>query len=301
MPGERVLFDGVARNLFAAFVGHGRHHQHFDAFYSQQLGRIGGHDAGWLVVEEGGIFVLSFCDHIRIERCLKDGRGTGYSPPFMAIDSCRDVVMRNSVAISGFNGPRIINSGPVAVEHSVFVQNLIRHLYISTHSDQAVTLANNIFTDNLSSKRGVPILTVGRLAALREENNCFYFRHPPEEKRVFTFYNDEAFDRERVAFLMGERREEYPVLEDILNLTLAESVEWLGETDSILANPGFPILEEFPLENGEGNPLHPADRIRGRPAEYPVDFNSFFATTPEVLERGMGLIPADFDDFRFDD
>ncbi|MFW6232308.1 MAG: serine aminopeptidase domain-containing protein, partial [Spirochaetota bacterium] len=198
MPGQRVTIDGGKRRLFAAFVGNGKHHVVIDSFYGVNLGRIGGHDGAILAVDQGGMFVLSYCNDVLVQRCFKDGRGPGYSPSFMVADGCDSLTLRNNVELRGFNGPKIINSPNLRVENNVFFYNLICQLSIINHSDQTAVVANNIFTDGLPKKFQAPMITVARVASLTERNNCFYARGLSEDKHILTLYGDEAFDPLRV-------------------------------------------------------------------------------------------------------
>lgn len=296
MPGHRVTIDGGKRRLFAAFVGNGKHHVVLDSFYGVNLGRIGGHDGAILAVDQGGMFVLSYCDNVLVQRCFKDGRGPGYSPSFMVADGCDSLTLRNNVEIRGFNGPRIINSPNLRVENNVFFYNLICQLSIINHSDQPALVANNIFTDGLPKKFQAPMITVARVGSLTERDNCYYARELSRDKHIVTLYGDEAFDRARVGRMMGPAREEYPVFEQLLSVKLAEMPRFYGPNHSIIADPQFAGLKDVPARHESGAVIYPPDRLRDRQ----VDFNDFFATNPTVVERGMGLDPAAFANFNFD-
>ncbi len=71
----------------------------------------------------------------------------------------------------------------------------------------------------------------------------------------------------------------------------------LKKSGSILADPGFRMLVDVPRTNDAGDPIYPVDRSPRRP----VDFSDFFATNPEVIKRDMGLQPAAFTEFNFDE
>lgn len=287
MPGERVQFDGNGRRLLGAFVTHGKHHLILDGFHGVDFGRIGGHAGAILALDKSGMFVFSYSTDIQVRRCLMDGRGTGYSPGFLIADSCANFLMENCVAIGGFGRTRFLNTPNLRVEHNVFFRNLIQHLTIINHSDQPARIASNIFTDSLKVKRHAASITIGRAGAITAEDNCFYPRELDPEKHLFFLYSDEAFERERVVMLMPPPREAYPVHEDLLNLTLSELPPYLGETDSLIANPQFKGLQDVPADKA-----YDVDHLH----EHPVSFSDFFATDPAVRERGMGLQPAAFED-----
>jgi len=295
MPGERVVFDGISRKLFAAFVGHGKHHYVFDSFYAENLGHIRARGGSLLTVDLGGMFALAFCRNVEVHRCLLDGRGIMYSPSFLTAESCADILLKNCVVMGGMDRARIVNSPRVRVENSVFFRNLISHLLIENHGDQPVRVANSIFTDSLSRKFGAAMIVAARMRCLSESNNCFFPREPQQEKRIFMFYSDDAFERARVAFMMGEPREQYPVMTEIHSIRFGQIAEFLGKTDSIIANPDFRVLADVPAMNARGEAVYPVDRL---PAG-PVDFSDFFATNPEVVKRDIGLQREAFQDFHF--
>ena len=50
-------------------------------------------------------------------------------------------------------------------------------------------------------------------------------------------------------------------------------------------------------DRGEDYPVLLSDKLVGKPD---LDFPDLFATAPEVVKKGIGLAPADFEDFGFD-
>ena len=83
---------------------------------------------------------------------------------------------------------------------------------------------------------------------------------------------------------------------------LREYQEVLGDTGSFLDNPWFKgtggMKEgDMTRDRGENYPVLLSDKRVGKPD---LDFPDLFATAPEVVKKGVGLVPADFEDFRFD-
>lgn len=184
MPNERVNFDGISRGLFAAFVGHGKHHQVFDSFYASNLGRIGSHQV-FLGVEMGSMFVLTYSQNVEMRRSLMDGAGPGYSPGFVSATACDNLVMSNCVAIGGFGRPYFSECSGLRVEHSVLFRNLINQLQIFNCSDAKVT--QNIFTDGSPAKFNAAIIETD--SAVTEAGNCFFPRSPQEKKPLMRDIN----------------------------------------------------------------------------------------------------------------
>lgn len=294
-PGQRVTFDGLARQIPAAVVCNGKDYQIFDALYGVNIGQLGVLAGAQLALERGGMFVLSYSDQVQVQRCLLDGRGTGYSPTLIVADSCADLLVKNCVSNSGYNGPYFYNCPGLRLENTVLFRNLIAQLFVINFSDQSALVTNNIITDGLAVKYRAPMMTAGRPSSFTEKNNCFYGRIPAEEKTVLLIYDDFSFDRERSISQMGPSREKLPNIAEILRFNFPELGKSFRATDSVYMNPQFAGLANAPATNSKGQAAYPPDYL---PAG-PLDFDQFFATDPEIVRRGIGLIPADFQDFAF--
>ncbi len=294
-PGQRATFDGIARQIPAAVISNGKDYQIFDALYGVNLGQLGGLNGGQLALERGGMFVLSYSDHVQVQRSLLDGRGLGYSPTLIVADNCEDLLLKNSVSCSGYNGPYFYNCPGLQVKNTVLFRNLIAQLFVINFSDQSALVANNIITDGLAVKYRAAMMTTGRPASFTEENNCFFSRRPAEEKTVLLVYDDMSFDRERVASQMGPSREKLPNITETLRYNFPELGKSFRATDSVFMNPKFAGLANAPTTDAKGKAAYPADHL---PAG-PLDFDQLFATDPELQQRGIGLIPSDFQDFSF--
>ena len=68
-----------------------------------------------------------------------------------------------------------------------------------------------------------------------------------------------------------------------------------GDTGTILADPKFAQVIEL-IEEGEKPRAYPPEMLLRRDVK--VDLNSFFATNPELVKRGIGLQPQALADFR---
>jgi hypothetical protein len=97
---------------------------------------------------------------------------------------------------------------------------------------------------------------------------------PDEERQMFLFYGT------------GPGR-----------VSLARYEQIAGPTRSILADPQLVLSAgKKPLDK-DGQPLEfLADWLVSQPG---IDFPQLFTTHPELIERRIGLIPAEFADFHF--
>lgn len=292
-PGERVVFDGGQRQLFSAFVAFGKQHLRFDRFYGVGLGKIGGHDGAHLPEQQGGMFIFSNSGEVVITRCWLDGRGGGYSVPFMNVFHSHDITLRNCILQEGFNGPNIYGSSNIEFRNCIFFRNFISSLSVVNSSGQAVRIIDSIITDNLPGKAGVPLLNAGRPDVLLLDNNCFFLRRPLEERPLVTLYGDVAFERAAVVYELDFDASRLDLSEEVNPRLLIDGVEaLLGDTRTIAVDPGFPALAGIPRTNDDGEPVFPVDRLGRRE----MDFPDLFATHPELIRRGIGLQPAAFED-----
>ena len=82
---------------------------------------------------------------------------------------------------------------------------------------------------------------------------------------------------------------------------LGKYQEVVGDTGSYLVNPWFKgtvgMKEgEMTRDRGENYAVLLSDKLVAKPA---LDFPDLFATDPKAIEKGIGLVPADFEDFGF--
>lgn len=280
VPGEKVVFKGP--QLSDAFAVSGKGHLRFDGMYFLSMR-----------------FNIYRAEDIEITRVFAGRYDRGYPPDGVLLYALHSdgLLVKNSVVLSGKSGPTIQSCTNVRIENSVFFRNMISQLSLELMPGASAAVVNSIFTDGLVGKSRAPMMHLARWDSFEERNNCFFPR--PErwdEKTIVWLWSDEAFERHRIGRHMGEVEAPHPVAEEILRLPFDEMEEYLGETDSIRENPEFLGAADVPAETEDGRPIYPVDRIN-RTGLIPM--NEFFATNPELVERGIGLQPEAFDDFHF--
>lgn len=292
IAGERVEFDGQNRLVYAAFIVNGKHHQVFDYFQSHGLGRPTAHDSAIYPGQLGGMFILHLCSDVSISRALMDGRGAGYSPGFIAAFGSTGIIMDNTVTINAFSSVRFVDTSDVEIRNSVVFRNLIGSVLFEGYRDQKIVIKDSIFTENLPTKVSAAPFSVANADSLYLDNNCFFMRLPAEQRNFVTVYSAAAFDRTRNVYMMpaDESVVEFPPPDEVVRMVMADFESAYRPSNSIFANPGFPVLEEVSGTTAAGQPVFPVDRL---PAG-PVTFSDFFSTNPEVVSRGIGLQPEVF-------
>jgi len=278
MPGEKMLMDGGNRRLLNAFVVTAKHHIHFDGLHFGGFNKsVGG---AWTLARSG-VFLLYRSDHVRISRCLMDGRGPGYSAHILTGWECSDLAMRNSVVCNGFHGLDVAACPDFRVEHCVFLRNLIQACIIENSPDQKAYLRNNIFTDSLPRKVRVQYFELPYADSLVLSNNCYYLRVPDEERKMLIFYKD--WGRGSVADYEAK----------------------VAPSDSVFCDPQFAASRDLEPVDEEGKKLYyTVDHLVTLPhlkvtEKSALHFNDLFATNPDLVKRRIGLIPEDFKDFHF--
>ena len=271
VPGEKVIFDGDERRLPNAIVVNEKAGVRLDGLYFKNY--------------SNPVIAAFTSDDVRITRCFSDGRGPGYAGPLLIVRNSANVTVRNCVSINGFGeGIYITNTRDMVIENNVFLRNLIFAFILENTADEKVVMRKNICTDSLPFKSKVTNFSIARIASLVEQDNCYYMRLPDEKRVMFQFYDDAATfgGRDRVG--------------------LREYQKVVGDTGSILGNPWFKATVgmkegEMTRDRGEDYPVILSDKVVEKPD---LDFPDLFATAPEVVKKGIGLVPADFEDFGFD-
>lgn len=271
-PGERVSITGADKKLGQNFVVSGKSLLRFDGFYFKDTNRepLG----GW-GPEVCGEFNLYDCRDIVISRCFSDGRG-GYSARFITAWFVDGLLVKNCVIMNKMSGALSIWRCPnVVLENNVFSRQLISAFCLNNTADQTFTLNNNIITDMLKkkAKSNISFAEVEDVKALKLDNNCFVLRMFPPAERIIFCDVDHALHKVTDRYTMGQFDEAF------------------GDTKTLFANPKF-----------AGDPDPNAESFLGDRMNHPnleIDFNSFFATNPEVVKRGMGVQPKAFKEFTF--
>jgi hypothetical protein len=271
LPGEKVILDGAGKSLNQAFVAAGKHHLRFDGIYFTDFNREplqDGPTPGY-----SAEFNLYRCRDIAITRCFSEGRG-GYSARFMVAWFVDDLLVQNCVTMNKMSGAFwMIKCLNTRLSHSVIARPLISA--IEFHNDpsfmvpypkstKALFLTRNIFTDMLEKKARLNIALIsGSLDLMEFRDNCFLLRSfPPSQRAIFD------------------------------KTPLPQFEAKYGATQSVYADPSFA---------GDPSPTNTAgfapDRLMDPTLK--LDFDSFFATNPEMAKRGIGLQPEAFKEFHF--
>lgn len=259
--GGKTLITGNANSINKSFVIAAKSDIHIDGLYFKDYVRGTESSISW-PVGTGAIFLVSDSRNIKITRCFDDGRIKGYSPRFFTSIRNKNVLVKNSVFMRGFHGMHIQESEDVTIEHNIMFHNLIFHITLGVDNKNLI-IRDNIITDNYAVKRRATLVPVPSEKAWGVvTNNCYFLRVP------------------------------YMNRENLFGSGL-DSAEWAKKTDSIFANPEFPVAKAFEKDIAAGKFVVDAIVNSNRV----LDFSDFFATNPEVIKRNIGLIPADFHDF----
>ncbi|MFC1454099.1 chondroitinase-B domain-containing protein, partial [Verrucomicrobiota bacterium] len=262
MPGEKAVMDGDGKTLNMAFIVAGKNNIYFDGFYFRDSNREP-LQAGWWWPKFSGEFNIHHCKNIKITRCFSDGRG-GYTARFIVAWQVENLLVRNCVTMNKMSGAmEILHCPHLRLEHNVFARQLISCFILRNEENQPVIMDNNIFTDMLKkkAKANIGLFVVSRLNTFRQNNNCYVLRSfPPRERALI-------------------RTNTYTQLSQYI-------------INPLFADPGFA---------GDPSPTNtagfPPDRMMNPGLK--LDFNSFFATNPEVVKRRIGLQPEAFSNFNF--
>jgi len=293
IPGQKVVLDGEGRSLSHAFVVIGKEYINLDGFYFTNY--------------SAPIIVVDYGRNVAVTRCFSDGRGPGYAGPLLRARHCRDFSVRNCVTVDGFGcGMVFIASPDTLIENNVFFRNLIGGCTLINEPGQKVVMRKNIFTDSLPFKSKVPYLEIAKIEAIVEQDNCYYMRLPDEQRRMFMFYGNEAYEPTAREHGMKTEFDTPPVFADLTRIGLQEFKAIKGETGSYLGNPWFKgtvgmkegcTTQDEPDPRNDGYLRLLSDILHGKAD---LDFPDLFATGPKAVEKGIGLVPSDFQDFEFD-
>ena len=271
LPGEKVIVDGAGKSLNQGVVAAGKNHLRFDGIYFVDSNRepLQGAPYPGFSAE----FNLYRCRDIAITRCFSEGR-SGYSARFIVAWLVEDLLIQNCVTMNKMSGAFwMIMCLRVRMDNNVIFRPMISAIEFHNDSSfmlrypnekKALFLNGNIFTDMLQKKAVMNIGLIGGSADLMEfRNNCFLLRcFPPDKREVF----------HKMPFPEYEKK--------------------YGGTQTVYGDPKFA---------GDPNPTNtagfPPDRMMDPGLK--LDFNSFFATNPEVVKRGIGLQPEAFKDYNF--
>ena len=265
LPGERVDLDGQAMVLPNAFIIGGKRHLRFDGFYFAQFNLFP--NEGWNL-QTSGEFHLYRSKDIQITRCFSEGRG-GYSAAPVTALFVEDLLIKNCVNTYKFGGMYFWRCPNLVIQNTVFAEPMIMAFVHRNAKQQPALMENCIFTDMLEKKAKLNIGVLccdGERDAFQHRNNCYFLRDCiPLDQR--------ALDGSRTASQLEQ---------SILTPLFADPL--------FVGDPGV-----------AGKPTDKAGFSPDRMMEpgLKLDFDSFFATNPELLQRGIGLQREAFKDFHF--
>jgi parallel beta-helix repeat protein len=280
-PGARVVLDGADRSLRAAFVLTGKSSIELDGFHFRGYG-LGNERGDWLLMGLGVVTAYA-SDSIHISRCLMDGRGTFYSPPFVAARESSHLRVDNCVVTTGMHNLHADRCPDLVLEHNVFIRPMIFQAAIGSGS---TVFRRNIFTDNIPNKEVQPLFELSNPASVVFEDNCFHLRASEDRRRqkMLRFLGDPRFGAEPLDRLA----------------TMAQYDAVTSGSRTLFADPAPAGAAAITVPAAaDGRPPYAVDAFMKSPhlqvgAADELEFHHFFATNPEVRERGIGLDPAAF-------
>lgn len=295
-PGEIVNIEGAHRQLPCAFLVIGKKYVNIDNFRIKWIQDTGA----------GAGVVLRQSDNVILSRLFYDGRGRGYAPAFVHVQSCRSLEIANSFLCNAFHGS-IFNSCPdLLIRNCVFYINSINEIIIYNAPGQMVTVRNNIITDNTLQKVPNPVISCNESTTLNEHDNCYYFRISPDLKTAIGYSRtngnlldyDPPVDAEDILSQQWRRQGRFARV----NLTYAEFCRRAGKKPtSLFENPQMKALPSFitfkDWKEWEGFGKFSAQMNKeelhsdGKGFQFPDDF---FSHNPELQKRDIGLQPAAF-------
>lgn len=264
IPGEKVIFDGKDKVLTGAFVAMGKSHLRFDGLHFRDFNFFPGGVSTYLP-EIASELVFYKGKDVRITRCLSDGR-RGYTARFITAKEVPSLVIENCVITNKMSGSLLLRNCPdVRMEHCVIARPLIQSYHLWNQANQPGIVRHNIFTDCIEAKASNNVPFAEFSANIENVNNCYFMRRPSDVRFVVSGKTIHEIDPSMVR-------------------------------DFILADPGFagdPGVRGKPDDKSGFSP----DRLINLQGD--LEFYMFFATNPELVERGIGLQPEVFADFHF--
>lgn len=269
LPGEKAILDGADKALHTAFVAGGKEHLRFDGLYFRDFSLFP--YQGWPLALCGE-FSLYRCREIQITRCFSSGLN-GYTAKSISAFHVADLRVSNCVNTNKMDGAMRFERCPnLRVENCVFARPMIQGFILRNDTDQKSIMENCIFTDMLQKKAAlnIPMFAVDyRVEPFLQKNCCYHLRCFPPEKRPLI---GETGDGRTAANLVGH------------------------VVAPLFADPEFAGVVAL-IKSGEKPPEFGPERLMD--PNLATDFDSFFATNPDVIKRGIGLQPEAFADFKF--
>ncbi len=264
IAGEKVVLDGVNKALTGAISATAKSHLRFDGLYFTDFNFFPGHSSTWMLERAAELSFYKGRD-IKVTRCFSDGRN-GYTARFVDALDVENLLIQNCVTSNKMSGSMMIRHCPdVRIENCVIVRPMISSFHLWNRPHQPAVVRNNIFTDCLQKKAALNTHFMGFSENIENDSNCYFLRFPSDVRQL------------------------------VRDKTIHE-IDPAWVSNYVVADPGFagdPGVAGNPDDKSGFSP----DRLLN--PSLAIDFNSFFATNPELLQRGIGLQPEAFADFHF--
>ncbi|MBR7138122.1 MAG: right-handed parallel beta-helix repeat-containing protein [Lentisphaeria bacterium] len=184
-PGETVWLDGNNRQFCRGFAAFGKRHLRFDGFRIRMFGTA--------LINASGVYNFFHCRDIKVTRSFYDGRSPGYSPHILHARFCRDILLKNSVAINCMGSIAIVDSNDINIENNVLQMTNIWPLVVWGNQKNAVRFVNNIVSDNLRAKTHEPFLKMAALDNIVEADNIYFARYPGAIRKAVGLHNNKKW------------------------------------------------------------------------------------------------------------
>lgn len=258
-PGERVQISGAMGLLSNGFVVAKKSFLRFDGLYFKEYAGQWGGPGNWFKALWAGDFNLYLARDIEISRILSDGRAM-QSYTVVARD-VEDLTMSNIVIANKFTCLELHFCPNLRIEHSVVIEPWIWGFILYRNDPGRAVMDSNIFTDSFDIKASANVpLFYSSAEDFVQTNSVYLLRYPADWR-----------------FLVDA-------------LTAYDAPDTFVEP--LFVDPEFLGAMRL-IEAGETIDFAP-DRLVGEDVK--LDFDTFFATSSEVTERGIGLQPELFNE-----
>ncbi len=249
-PGETVWLDGNNRQSCRGFAAFGKKHLRMDGFRIRMFGTA--------LINASGVYNFFHCRDIKVTRSFYDGRSPGYSPHILHARFCKDILLKNCVAVNCMGSIAIVESDNINIENNVLMMTNIWPLVIWGNQKNAVRFANNIVSDNLRAKTHEPFLKMTTLDNIDEADNIYFARYPGAIRKAVGLHSNKKW-----------------TLDEFFSLKKKKS-------GSFYANPNFAAVPKLLTWK---NPQERAADMKKGPAFGRVVNNYEFGRDPENSKR----------------
>lgn len=296
------MLTGSEGALHQGFVVAGKSHLRFDGLYFTQHDRVRPPRDFYWHPERPGDFNLYLGQDIAISRCFSDALGEVSAPLVLGwlIDK---LSIRNCVITRKMCGLDLYDCPGAAIEHNVFASpqiaafDLQNRDYILKEKQHLVgSVANNIFTDNLYKKAS---LNIGLFShsdnAVRWSNNAIHARH---FRAGVNQYSMPEFIRRFEQFGTVFADAKFLGVHSKVN-SIEKSLATGLTDDPSIAGYVAKIKEHQAANKGYPDWWFPPDLLWDAKQNIRQDFDTFFTTNQNLIERHIGLQREAFADFHF--